>query len=69
MRLATAGNPGMAYGLRHLASGRRCVASKNEVAIFRRLMAPEARFVQRLVTGLAVGKIREPPTTGRSVFF
>jgi hypothetical protein len=51
------------------SSGRRCVVSENVVAIFSRLVAGEALFVQRLITGFAVREVGVSPAAGRGVLF
>ena len=50
-------------------SGRRRVASENVVAIFPRLVAGEALFVQRLIAGFAVREVGKSPAAGRGVLF
>jgi hypothetical protein len=54
---------------RVLSSGRRGVVSENVVAIFCRLVAGEALFVQRLIPRFAIRKVGESPAAGRGVFF
>ena len=43
-----------------LSSGRRCVVSENVIAIFYRLVARKALFMQRLVAGFAVCEVGVP---------
>ena len=54
---------------RVLSSGRRCVVSENVIAIFYRLVAWKALFVQRLVAGFAVCEVGISPAAGRGVLF
>ena len=50
-----------------LSSGRRRIASEDVVAIFRRLVAGEASFVQRLVARFAVLEVGKSPAASRGV--
>src|SRR5215471_15649433 len=45
-----------------------CVLSKDEVVIFGRYVAGEARVHQLHVAGFTVGKITEAPAAGRGIF-
>jgi hypothetical protein len=48
--------------------GRRCVVSENVVAIFSRLVAGEARCVQRFIARFTVRKVGETPAARCGVF-
>jgi hypothetical protein len=59
---------------RHLLTGflpppLRRIIRKHQVVFFPGLVAGEARFDQRLVGGLAVFELREPPAARRGVLF
>jgi len=51
------------------SSGRRCVVSKNVVAIFHRQMAGEASLVQRIVARFAVREVGVPQPPDAAYFF
>jgi len=51
------------------SSGRRRVTREHEIAILSRLVAGEARFVQRLIARFAILEVGESPAARRGVLF